>query len=148
MITAKTDAAVLEIKKTLKAPVEQVCSAWTEPEQISKWFGCDGATNKQISQDFRVGGDYKFEIFNPDGKPITMYGSFKEIVPNRKLVYSWNNNSVEFPANDTLVTVEFIGKGDTTEIILSHSKFVKAETVQGHSMGWTAALEKFAALLG
>jgi uncharacterized protein YndB with AHSA1/START domain len=146
MITTKTDASVLEIKKTFKAPVEKVFSAWTEPEQITKWFGCDGATNKQISQDFRVGGDYKFEIFSPDGKSVTMYGTFKEIVPNRKLVYSWSNNSADFLANDTLVSIEFIGKGDTTEIILSHSKFDKAATTQGHSMGWETAFARLEAL--
>ncbi len=146
MTVTKTEPTLLEMKRTLKAPVAKVFKAWTEPEQITKWFGCAGTKEKQITQDFRVGGDYKYDLTTSDGKLLTAYGTFQEIVPNRKLVYSWNNTSVEHPADNTLVSVEFIDKGDATEIILSHSKFGKPASVEGHTMGWTGALDNLAAL--
>jgi uncharacterized protein YndB with AHSA1/START domain len=146
MTTTKSETTVLEIKRTLRAPVEKVFKAWTEPDQITKWFGCEGTINKQITQDFRVGGDYKYDLTAPDGKILSAYGTFKEIVPNRKLVYSWNNTSIEHPASDTLVSIEFIDKGDATEIILNHSKFTKPSSVEGHTLGWTTALDKFEVL--
>lgn len=146
MVTAsRVDTSILEIQRTIKAPVAKVFKAWTEPDQMNKWFGCNTADSVRISQDFKVGGEYRIDVHCTDGRTVTASGSFLEIVPNRKLVYSWNNTSLEHPATDTLVSVEFIDKGDTTEISLTHSKFDRPVSVQGHSMGWGAALDKLEA---
>ena len=113
---------------------------------MTKWFGCFETQSVRIEQDFRVGGDYKIKINHSENISVTMSGSFLEIVPNEKLVYSWNSDSVEYPAHNTLVTVEFFDKGATTEILLKHSKFDRPVSVQGHSMGWGGALDKFESL--
>jgi uncharacterized protein YndB with AHSA1/START domain len=113
---------------------------------MSKWFGCGMTTSVLITQDFRVGGEYRIACHCQDDELATMHGTFMEIEPNRKLVYSWNNTSTEYPANDTLVTVEFIDNGDTTEIVLQHTKFATALSAEGHSFGWNAALDKIAEL--
>ena len=147
MLTTNTQASLLEIKKTFKAPLSRVFKAWTEPEQMTQWFGCGKAQEVHVEQDFRVGGDFCVEVACSDGEQVRMSGTFLEIVPNAKLVYTWNNTSSEFPASDTLVKVEFIDKGDSTEIVLQHSKFNRPVSVQGHTMGWTACFEKLEALL-
>jgi uncharacterized protein YndB with AHSA1/START domain len=146
MMTTKTDTSMLKISRTVKAPVDRVFKAWTEPTQMSKWFGCGGTNGVQIVQDLRVGGEYSVTAHLDDGKIITMSGKYLEIVPERKLVYTWNSSSEEYPAKDTLVTVEFVANGDTTEIILEHSKFDRPVSVQGHTIGWGDALDKFAGL--
>ena len=146
MQTTKTDASALEMRKTLKAPVAKVFKAWTEPEQITKWFGCGKTESVRVTQDFRVGGEYRVDLLCDDDENVSMFGTFLEIERDSKLVYTWNNTSAEYPAKDTLVTVEFIDKGDTTEMILKHSKFDKPVIAQGHTMGWGASLDKFAAL--
>lgn len=147
MTTTQTQPTTLELKRTLKAPVALVYAAWTQPEQMVKWFGCNQVTNVIINQDFRVGGTYKIDMpLCENGKTVTMSGTFKEIVPNKKLVYTWSNSSTEFPADDTLVTVEFAAIGDTTELTLKHTNFKTEHSAQGHTQGWTDALEKFAAL--
>jgi uncharacterized protein YndB with AHSA1/START domain len=146
MMTTKTDTSMLKMERTLKAPVEKVFKAWTEPEQMIKWFGCAGNCGVNVTQDLRVGGDFSITMQIENGKSVTASGKFIEIDRNRKLVYSWNNNSEEYPAKDTLVTVEFIDKGNTTELVLEHSKFDKPVIVQGHTMGWGAALDKFEAI--
>jgi len=145
-MTTKTDVSALEMRKTLKAPVDRVFKAWTEPEQMIKWFGCWETSTVNIQQDFRVGGDYSHHIHCEDGKNVTMSGTFLEIVPNKKLVYTWTSTSEEYPAVDTVVTVEFNETGATTELVLKHSKFDRPISVQGHSVGWGAALDKFEAL--
>jgi uncharacterized protein YndB with AHSA1/START domain len=148
MVTAsKTDNSVLEIQKTLQASVEKVYRAWTEPDQMSKWFGCAKVGSVEVSQDLRPGGAYRIDAKSSDDEIVTVSGNFIEIIPNRKLVYSWNNTSKEYPASNTLVTVLFIDNGDTTEIKLTHSKFDRPIIVQGHTMGWGAALEKLETLL-
>jgi uncharacterized protein YndB with AHSA1/START domain len=146
MMTVKTDASALEMKRTLRAPVDRVFKAWTEPEQMTKWFGCAQTGSLKVEQDFRVGGEYRIELHIDDAKSVVMSGTFFEIDPNRKLVYSWNSTSTEYPAHDTIVRVDFIDQGETTELILNHSKFNKPIAVEGHSMGWGASLDKFEAL--
>lgn len=146
MMTTKTDSSVLEMTRTIRADVERVYKAWTEPEQMTKWFGCMETQAVKISQDLRVGGNYSVNVQLDDQKSCTMSGTYLEIVPNEKLVYSWTNTAEDYPAKDTLVTVEFIAKGATTEIHLKHSKFDRPISVQGHTMGWGAAFDKFEAL--
>lgn len=146
MMTVKTDTSTLELKRTLKAPVAKVFKAWTDPEQMVKWLGCATTESVKVQQDFRVGGEYRFEIVLGDGQTVAMFGTYFEIEPNRRIVYSWSNSSKMHAAKDTIVRVEFIDHGDTTELILNHSKFQTPVAVEGHSMGWTSSLDKFQAL--
>ncbi|MBX3072768.1 SRPBCC domain-containing protein [Candidatus Obscuribacterales bacterium] len=144
--TCKVQPTVLEITKVLKAPVERVYKTWTEPEHMAKWFGCAKTGTVQIEQDLRVGGNFRVEMHCTDGEIAIVHGTFKEIEPNKKLVYTWTNNSQEFPAEDTLVTVLFMGNGKETELRLKHQNFAKEISAQGHSMGWGASLDKFESL--
>lgn len=73
-------------------------------------------------------------------------GEYLEIEPDKKLVFTWTNNFPEFPAENTLVTIEFKDLGGKTELTLTHSRFKSAKSVEGHSFGWSAALEKLANL--
>lgn len=142
--TTRKDPLTLELRKTVKAPVEKVYRAWTEPAHISKWFGCGKTADVRVEQDLRVNGAYRYEMHCTDGEIAVVTGTFKEIVVNEKLSYTWSNTSAEFPAKNTLVTVQFTQSGDTTEIFIRHENFAATSTVEGHTMGWGAALEKFA----
>lgn len=113
---------------------------------MAKWFGCAKTGTVQIEQDLRVGGNFRVEMHCTDGEIAIVHGTFKEIEPNKKLVYTWTNNSQEFPAEDTLVTVLFMGNGKETELRLKHQNFAKEISAQGHSMGWGASLDKFESL--
>lgn len=145
--TINTKATTLEITKSLKAPVEKVYKTWTQPEHMKNWFGCAQTGETKIVQDFRVGGEYRYEMHLDSGDIAVVTGTFKEIVENKKVVYTWSNNSTEFPAQNTLVTVEFLSKGQETDLVLKHENFAVPVAVEGHTAGWSAALEKFASLL-
>jgi uncharacterized protein YndB with AHSA1/START domain len=144
MVGTNTKTNTLELRRTIKAPVEKVYRAWTEPEQLSQWFGCDQISGARVTQELKVGGQYRIEANCADGSPGFVHGTFKEIIPNQKLVYSWTNGSREFPASDTLVSIEFIARGNETEIHLVHSNFALDKSVEGHTMGWQQSLEKLA----
>ena len=111
-----------------------------------KWFGCAKTGTCEVQQDLRVGGNFRVVMHCEDGEDAVVTGTYKEVEPNEKLVYTWTNNSQEFPAENTLVTVLFIDNGKETELRLKHQNFVKETTAQGHSMGWGASLDKFESL--
>lgn len=147
-ITTNRTTSSLKIQRTVNASVERVYKAWTDPAQLQKWFGCEYATHIEVNQNLVVGGEYVIKMTtDPDGIVVTVNGEYKEIVPNKKLVYTWNSDSAEFPASDTLITVEFIAKATGTEIVLEHKNFALEKSVEGHSFGWTAAFEKITALV-
>jgi uncharacterized protein YndB with AHSA1/START domain len=148
MMLTKIENLTVEIKKTIKAPIKAVYAAWTEPDQMSKWMGCDQVRNVRAVQDFRVGGDYQIEMTKADtGKELIVSGQFKEIVPNKRVVYSWTSNFEDCPVENTLVAVEFVEVGNTTELILVHSKFPNEDAAQKHSQGWQGSIDKMVQIL-
>ncbi len=143
--TSKAEVLTLNVTRTIKAPVELVYKGWTEPEQMRMWLGCLKTSSVKVTQDLRVGGEYRFDVSCNDGEQVCMSGVYQKIEPNKKLVYTWNNTSKEFPASDTLVTVEFFAKGDATELKLTHANLNDANCLHGHTMGWGASLDRFVA---
>jgi uncharacterized protein YndB with AHSA1/START domain len=146
-MTQTQQKLTVEVSKVINAPVERVFKAWTDPEQLKKWLGGNMINSMTVQQDLRAGGKYKIDSIKADGTTGLITGAYQEIVPNKKLVFSWDNNSEEFPAKDTLVTVEFASRGKSTEVTIKHTKFVAQATAEKHNMGWTASLEKLAAIL-
>jgi uncharacterized protein YndB with AHSA1/START domain len=45
----------------------------------------------------------------------------------------------------TLVTIEFLDRGDSTELVLTHERFPNAQAAGEHAKGWSGCLECLAA---
>jgi uncharacterized protein YndB with AHSA1/START domain len=144
MNTIDAEATTFRVSKTISAPVDRVYKAWTDPNAIKVWFGCEAVKESEITQDLRVGGKYSYLTKSADGRTTILEGEFKEVVPNKKLVYTWTNNSIEFPAKNTIVTIEFVAIGNETEVRIKHSNFALAKSAEGHNAGWGQALESLA----
>jgi hypothetical protein len=43
--------------------------------------------------------------------------------------------------------VEFLKRGEQTELVLTHSRFAKVESRDSHARGWGRILESFAGFL-
>ncbi|KRA99401.1 hypothetical protein ASD83_02430 [Devosia sp. Root685] len=77
------------LTRTFEAPPSMVFSAWTTPENLG-WFMNPGFTSDlPITVDLRVGGAWRLEmIVNTETRYMTG-GIFREIEPDKKLVYAW-----------------------------------------------------------
>ena len=53
--------------RVIDAPRERVFAAWTDPDQIRRWFGPDGFTTETLECDIRPGGRWRFIYTGPDG---------------------------------------------------------------------------------
>ena len=99
MENPKTDEEVtLELRRTYAAPRERVFQAWTEAEQLKKWFGPDFCMCPVFELDLRVGGRYRFILEESEGRHIAV-GEYVEITPPDKLVFTmkWENASEDLP---------------------------------------------------
>ncbi len=135
----------LTIRRVIKAPVEEVFNAWTRPQHLQHWWRAHPDWETYDTEvDLRVGGGYRLGMRNPeDGLTYICYGKFREVVPPTKLVYTWSWEPPGHDVGETLVTVEFLDKGDATELVLTHERFPTSGAAQEHNTGWTGALENF-----
>ncbi len=136
----------LQIRRTYAQSVAAVYAAWTDPAQLSRWMGpSDAFGATEVALDFRVGGRYRFVMHAPEGETHRVGGSFQEIVPGRKLVYTWAWEST--PERESLVTVEFTPAGTGTELVLTHDRFFDANARDRHNEGWNGCLERLSRFL-
>jgi uncharacterized protein YndB with AHSA1/START domain len=121
---------------------EKVWRAWTDPEAVKKWFGPGpGEPVSAAELDVRVGGRFRIVFGGPDGKAHECAGVYKEVVPNRKLVFTWTwPNST--PERESLVTIVFKSAARGTALVFKHEKFIDETVRDNHQRGWSGAFEK------
>ena len=128
----------LVVKKIINAAPEQVFAAWSKPELMQQWFFPNATWHAVTKNDFRVGGHYRHEMISEEGNKYLHQGEYGEIVPLKKIVFTWNSHAV----TDTIVTVELNAVVDNkTEVILTHDLFKDEEEKRKHQEGWNVCLD-------
>ncbi len=128
----------LVVRKTIQATPERLFRAWTEPEQLRRWWGPEGAICVDPEVDLQVGGHYRIGNQFPDGKILWIIGEFEVIEPLRRLTYTWLLEGIsEAPER---VTVHFEARGDATEVIITHERIQSKTLRDQHDSGWRACL--------
>jgi uncharacterized protein YndB with AHSA1/START domain len=151
----KPDDATLILKRILNAPQERVFEVWTSAEHIRQWMQPEpGMVVPLANTDLRVGGKYRIQMKTLDGEFFTAVGEFKEVKAPERLVYTWDwekdGGGAEFgevEGKPSLVTVEFLKRGERTEIVLTHSQFITVESRDSHARGWGKLVESFASFV-
>ena len=137
----------LQLTRTFAAPREKVFRAWTDPEEVKKWFHPPGYETPSAEIDLRVGGKYRFGMRKlPDGEVFYLSGSYREVRRPERLVYTWQWEA-EPELGDTLVTVQFHDRGGSTEVVLTHELFPTEKARQEHERGWSGGLDNLAKIL-
>ena len=148
----KPDDATLIVKRVLNATPERAFRAWTSAEHIQQWMRPEpGMEVPLASMDLRVGGKFRIQMKKPDGEFFTAVGVFKEVKAPERLVYTWDwekdGSGAEFgevEGKPSLITVEFLKRGERTELVLTHSRFASVESRDNHAHGWSRGVESFA----
>jgi uncharacterized protein YndB with AHSA1/START domain len=123
---------------------EKVWRAWTDAEAVKRWWGPGPGEPVSLAElDVRVGGRFRIVFGGPDGKMHECAGVYKEVVPNRKLVFTWHwPNST--PERVSVVTVVFEAVGKGTELHFKHEQLFDEKARDDHKRGWSASLDKLA----
>lgn len=134
------------VRKYPVAP-EKVWRAWTDPEALRKWWG-PGPDQRasHVTLDARVGGRYRIVFGGLDGNEHEVQGIYKEVVPNRKLVFTWTWPRTT-PERESVVTIVFKAVAGGTELDFRHEQFFDEAARDGHMRGWTGALDKLGEFL-
>jgi len=141
----------LTFTRIVDAPRELVFKAWTKPELLAQWWGPRGFTNPICEADARVNGKIHIDMTGSDGTVFPMNGTFREIVPSEKLVFTTDAGMYDENGEPTLQninTVTFEEFKGITKIVV-HVVVVKAapqmaEALSGMEQGWSESLYKLA----
>ncbi|TAN29544.1 MAG: SRPBCC domain-containing protein [Actinomycetota bacterium] len=156
-VQSATPIKQLVIERTIKARPELVFDAFTNADQLKKWWWPNGFTCPAAEVDLRIGGKYRLAMEWPDFIPAAtqfshyMGGEYYEIDPPHHLVMSGravNNEHGELFA--TLMEVTFDACDDGTSLTVRQSYFEPMpppEVMAGAEQGWSQQLDKLERLL-
>jgi uncharacterized protein YndB with AHSA1/START domain len=149
------DSTVREvtIARTFDAPREMVWRAWTEADELKRWFMPHGFTVPACEVDLRPGGRLHMTVRGPDGSEMANDGTFDEVDPPSRLVLTTGafHGADGTPMLEVRHTVTFDDAGGRTDLRL-HSVVTKAApevaaALAGMEEGWLQTLDKLEAVL-
>jgi uncharacterized protein YndB with AHSA1/START domain len=106
----------LVVTRTFNGPARIVFDAWTKPELFKRWWvpKSIGVSLLSCDMDVRVGGKYRLVFGNDAAEPMAFYGSYLEVTPHSRLV--WSND--EGGDSGAVTTVTFEEKGGKTLLVM------------------------------
>ncbi|HKU46157.1 MAG TPA: SRPBCC domain-containing protein [Burkholderiales bacterium] len=137
----------LTLERHYPVTPEKVWRAWTDPEAVKRWWGpMPGEPVSAAELDVRVGGRFRIVFGGPQGTDNECAGVYQEVVPNRKLVFSWHWPRTT-PERVSRVTITFNAVDAGTRLVFRHDQLFDEAARDGHKRGWTGSLDKLAAYL-
>ena len=108
------------IERTYDKPIAQVFRAWADPMLKARWFaGSADPVGVGYELDFRVGG-HEINRGGPPGGPLYSYESqFHDIVPERRIVYTYQMYVDEARMSVSVATVQFRSRQTSTHLVLT-----------------------------
>jgi uncharacterized protein YndB with AHSA1/START domain len=139
------DHSSFVIERTYDAPPGRVFAAWADEQAKAQWFGA-----QDFSLDFRVGGR-ETNGGGPEGGPVYRYdATFADIVPDERIVYTYDMHMDDAIISVSVVTAEFAAEGDGTRLTYTeHAAFLDGlDTAAQREHGTRELLDGLAKTLG
>jgi uncharacterized protein YndB with AHSA1/START domain len=141
----------IEITRIFDAPRELVYRAFTDPDQLARWFGPVGCSvsRDSVEIDARVGGHLRFVMTAPDVRNA-IDATFTEVVENELLAAEMEAAGVPGVAGPLRVhlRLEFHHEGNgKTRLELRQGPFGTGQLGADTRSGWESSFTKLDALV-
>lgn len=137
----------VKLHRVLTARPEKVFRAFIEPDAIASWLPPYGFLCTVHALDATVGGQHRMSFRNfTTGKSHAFGGTYKEIVPGERLVYTDSFDDPNLPGEMT-VTVDLSPVSVGTEIRIEQSGIPDLIPAEACYLGWQESLRKLAKLV-
>lgn len=144
---AEKPAFELEFTRVIDAPRARVYEAWTKPEQMARWFAPKPFQLIVKTMDLRPGGRFSMAMRSPDGKDFPFTGTYREVAPPARLV--WTGEFSTGPADQMTTAVTFEEQGRKTKLHARQTFHVMTPEIEhaakGARQGWTMTLGQLTA---
>ena len=137
----------IKLHRVLKAPPERIYQAFLDPAAMCKWLPPNGFTCTVHHLDARVGGSYKASFTNfSSGKSHAFGGTYKELKPGQKLVYSDRFDDPNLPGEmTTTVVLKPVSCG--TDVSITQEGVPGVIPPEMCYLGWQESLEALVRLV-
>jgi uncharacterized protein YndB with AHSA1/START domain len=145
----RTAEREITITRTFDAPRELVFAAWTEPDQVAKWFGPAGfdAPRESVEIELRVGGRFNLRMVQGgSGREYQLRYVIVELVEPELIVLRSEPMPEMGLHHATVARVEFHDEAGKTRMTLTDGPYTEAGG-RGAGAGWQSAFDKMEGLL-
>lgn len=150
----------LTCTRTFDAPLESVWKAWTEAEQVKRWWGPNGFTCPLANMDVREGGTSLVAMRSPQGQEFYGTWAYQAITPEERIEYIHNladkdGNKIDpakmgmppdFPQDQRHVVTFKTAEGKT-ELTITEYNWTVGQMMEMSKMGMEQCLDKMAVAL-
>ena len=144
-------------------PVEpgDIWRCWTQPEHLMPWFCPLPWQTVECEIDLRAGGVFRTVMLSPEGQRLPNLGTYLEIIPNRRLV--WTNalepgfrpsallseTPCEGFAFTAIIELEPVDAGTkySARVLHADEAGMKRHATMGFEQGWGKALDQMLAYI-
>jgi uncharacterized protein YndB with AHSA1/START domain len=138
----------LDMQRVLGAPRTVVFRAFSQPQELAKWWGPEGFTIPSVESDLRPGGHYRIVMQPPEGELFHLAGEFLEVEPPQGLAYTFRWEPPDPEDRETVVKLSLRDLGGTsTELVFTQGDFATEARRALHEDGWTQSLDKLERLI-
>ena len=137
----------VKLHRVLRTAPERVYRAFLDADAMAKWLPPNGFTGKVHEIDPKQGGGYRMSFTNfTTGKSHSFGGTFLELVPNERLVYS-DRFDAPGPPGEMKTTVRLRKVSVGTEVDVVQEGIPEAIPVDACYLGWQESLMLLAKLV-
>jgi len=139
---------IVGVRRRIRANRAFLYAAWTDPARFVRWFGPKAWEVDRCQIDARPGGTWRAWLRRGDGASICVGGVYTEVEPERRIVFTWDNDEQGRRTDVTsLVTVEFVDLADGVEVSITHRELSTGQAVD-MDVGWNNTLDSLEAYAG
>ena len=132
----------ITLRRTIPARRGEVFRAWTDPAELKRWWARPGFTVVDAQVDLRIGGGFRIDTRPDVGNVFSVFGTYREVRPPERLVYTWAWQGTRMDGIETLVTVDFREAGQDTEVLLTHEGFDTQGDHTAHRDAWIGCFDR------
>ncbi|CAN5674123.1 SRPBCC domain-containing protein [soil metagenome] len=134
------------IVRRIRATPAKVWAAITQPDQMMLWWGPDAGPTLDVVADVRPGGRFSVVFRLLNGEEHNPTGIYQEVVPERKLSFTWDLPGASEPKSLVTFLLEPFDGG--TVMTLTHEHLPNETERESHEQGWRGLLDKLPVFLG
>jgi uncharacterized protein YndB with AHSA1/START domain len=116
MIDRSIEHATFVVERVYDVSPGRVFAAWSDPQAKARWF--DGSEG-EFELDFRIGGWERGRGALPDGREYAFEALYRDIVPDRRIVYTYDMLVDGIRISVSVATAEFEPEGDGTRLVFT-----------------------------
>ena len=145
-MATRPEGLTLEIERALPAAPSLAFEAFTDPNELAKWWGPEGFSIPSLEYDPDVGASYRIEMQPPEGDAFYLAGEFLVVDPPTRLAYTFRWEDPDPDDVETVADLRFRDLGESTQVVLTQGPFRSEPRRALHRDGWTDAFNKLEAL--